>query len=353
MGPLKTQKHLLWWGRFDPEYSRNRILRNILQESGYKIADFRPRISPLGGFESRFAKLLKPDAVWVPSFRQRDYWSAKKYAERCRIPLIFDPLISAWDKAVFERKKFPETDRKSLKLLAWEQSMFSTADLVIADTSAHADLFIHILNAPAGKTHVVPVGAEELVFTSQPYTPSDRPEVLFFGSFIQLQAPEIIVEAARMVPAAKWTMLGNGPLLQKCRDTASGIPNIAFEDWIAYEKLPLRIGNADILLGIFGTSPKAGRVIPNKAYQALACARPLVTRHSEAYPAGIVEHTDTGVTFVPPGDPVVLAEAVSNLIESELDLSQRCQHARQSYDNWFSEEHVKEGLLSALASLQL
>ncbi len=352
MNPGKSPNHLLWWGRFDPDYSRNRIIRKILHESGYKITDFRPRISPLGGIESLLARLKKPDAVWVPAFRQRDFHPARRYADKNRIPLIYDPLISGWDKAIYERKKFPETDRRAIRLLRWEQSMFSRADLVIADTALHAQFFIETLNAFPENIHVIPVGAEEPLFSEQPYEASQPTEVLFFGSFIHLQGPEVIIKAAKLVPELKWTMLGNGPLLESCRNLAEGMDNIRFEDWLPYPDLPGRIGKADILLGIFGQSPKAGRVIPNKVYQSLACGRPLITRQSGAYPASITDNSDNGITFIPPGDAPALAAAVRAMVGSEVPLSLRCHQARQIYERCFSEEMVKKALHAALESLQ-
>ncbi|MCP5430079.1 MAG: hypothetical protein H6962_07625 [Chromatiaceae bacterium] len=39
---------VLWWGRFDAGYSRNRILRELFSELGWRIIDFHPRFSPLG-----------------------------------------------------------------------------------------------------------------------------------------------------------------------------------------------------------------------------------------------------------------------------------------------------------------
>lgn len=353
MSSNKKLKHLLWWGRFDPDYSRNRIIRKLLHESGYKITDFRPRISPLGSIEFLLSRLRKPDAVWVPTFRQRDFHPARRYADKQGIPVIFDPLISGWDKAIYERKKFQDTDRRAIKLLKWEQSMFSRADLVIADTTLHAQFFIETLNASPENIHIIPVGAEESLFSKQPYKPAKQTEVLFFGSFIQLQGPEVIVNAARLAPELQWTMLGNGPLLKTCRQLSSDLDNISFEDWLPYGELATRIGKADILLGIFGQSPKAGRVIPNKVYQALACGRPLVTRHSDSYPAILRDNSESGIIFIPPGDPPALAAAVRMIVNSKVTFSQRCNQARLTYEGYFSEKFVKKALHTALASLRL
>ncbi len=353
MHPEQKSKTLLWWGRFDPEYSRNRIIRNILRESGYTVTDFRPRISPLGGIEFLFAGISKPDAVWVPAFRQRDFRSALSYARRQGVPLIFDPLISGWDKAVYERQKFLKNDRRALKLLEREQFMFSQADMLLADTSPHGRFFIETLDASAETVHVVPVGAEEVLFPQQPHTNAQHTEVLFYGSFISLQGPEVIVEAAALVPELQWTMVGNGPLLDTCRLLGRELDNLRFEKWLAYEALAERIGRASILLGIFGSSPKAGRVIPNKVYQSLAVGRPVITRCSDAYPAGLMDNPNCGITSIPPGDPQALAEAVQRLADPRVSFSKRCSQARDSYERYFSEKQVQRALLSALSSIQL
>jgi len=345
-----TSRTILWWGRFDPDYSRNRILRKLLKDSGYTLCDFRPWSSFFGALEAVFANLGAPAAVWVGAFRQNDFDAARKFADRHGIPLIFDPLISAWDKQVFERQKISENSRRAKRLKRWEQQMFARADLVLADTELHARFFIDELGSAPDATVVVPVGAEEQFFTEQPQrVPGGPPEILFYGSFIHLQGPETIVEAAKLGPEACWTMLGEGPLKKICEEKASGHQHITFEGWYPYEQLARRIGKADVLLGVFGDSAKAGRVIPNKAYQALACGRPLITRESLAYPAELCNDSDTGITFVPAADPQQLASAVRNLIGQPITLPEVGRQARESYASWFSEKRIRESLLDALA----
>lgn len=345
---------ILWWGRFDPNYSRNRILRSLLERNHIRLQDFRPRSSLLGSLESMVCRPKRTDAIWVPCFRHRDFNSARRYADKLGVRLVFDPLISSWDKVVQEREKYPAEHSRAKRLLKWERSLFSRADIVVADTRLHADFFVEKLGAPADRTHVIPVGADESLFTPQPCRPHTAiPEILFFGSFIELQGPQHIINAARQVSGVRWTLLGDGPLRSHCETLGRGINNLHFENWLPYEQLADRIGQATVLLGIFGDSAKAGRVIPNKVYQALACGRPVVTRVSKSYPPELQDSPNVGLVFVPPADPAALAGAVSSLISLGTELSVVGEQAGRTYDHYFSEKRIEKGLLDVLAALDL
>ena len=64
-------------------------------------------------------------------------------------------------------------------------------------------------------------------------------------------------------------------------------------------------------LGIFGTSPKAARVIPNKVFDALATARPVVTADTPAAREAFTHCHDAWLC--PPGDAAALADALRTL----------------------------------------
>ncbi len=368
-----STKAVLWWGRFDPDYSRNRTLRQVYTALGWRVADFHPLLSPLGDVEALLRRPLSADLVHVPCFRQRDIAAAARYARRHAIPLLIDPLISAYDKQVFERAKFPEDSTKAKHLLHGEKKLLRNADVVLADTPEHLRFFADTLGVERAKLHVVYVGAEESLFIPTAMdggsagnagavfrpAPSHAPgapiEVLFYGSFIALQGADVIVDAARAYqgPAVRWVLLGNGPLLETCKQNAQGLANVVFENWLPYEQLPARIRRADILLGVFGATPKAQRVIPNKVFQALACGKPLITCRAPAYPAGLIESGNSGIRWVPAGDSAALATSVAELARHPDRLAALGGDARTSYEMFFSAGAIRRQLQAALAALPL
>lgn len=347
---------VLWWGRFDPDYSRNRIMRKLLGELGWKVQDFHPRFSGLGDWEAQLRRLPRPDLVWVPCFRQRDLAAASRWATRHGVSLLFDPLISAYDKQVDERVKMNPGSLRAKRLLAWERTLFQRASRVLADTPAHADYFAQVFDVPRKNLAVVYVGAEEALFKPEPLTSDARSgalEVLFYGSFIPLQAPQVVIEAARLYqgPPVKWVLLGQGPLRKLCEENARELANVTFEGWMPYEQLPDRIHQADILLGVFGTTPKAGRVIPNKVFQSLACGRTVVTRSANAYPEALIAAGNSGLFWTSAGDAQSLADCVATLAADADKLRQMGEAAVETSRQYFSESVVRHQLNEALQDL--
>jgi len=329
---------LLWWGRADTDYSRNRIVLKLLAQLGVHVSFFRPFFSRTGRIEAclrRLSRISRPNVIWVPCFRQNDIASASYWARRWNIPLVVDPLISAYEKEIFEKKRAAPNSSKAEKLRLWEQKLFVHADILVADTPAHAAFFQNTLGADPQKMAVLYVGAETDLFKPQP-PPADAPfEILFYGSFLELQGIDIIIEAAKKCRTElQWTILGDGNLREVMQKQARGTPNIRFESWLPYKQLPERIARAHILLGIFGTTVKANLVIPNKMFQAMASARPVITRYADAFKDTLAGSDVIGWT--PPGDADALASMVNRWAVHSQDLIQRGDATRQRLNDYFS-----------------
>ena len=344
---------MLWWGRYSTDYPRNLTLRRAAGELGFATPSFHPVISRLGDVEASLRRLHTPDMIWVPCFRQRDLAGACRWAKRRNVKVVFDPLVSAYLKQVFEKSKFPESSAMAKRLLYHERTLFSMPDMVIADTKCHADAFRDILGVPEERIKTIFVGANEALFFPAPIPerPGGAPlEVLFYGSFIPLHGARAIVDAARLGANEniKWTLIGDGPLKNSCAHAARELGNVVFEPPVKPETLAGKIRSSDILLGVFGDTPQASRVMPNKFFEAIACSRPVITRRSAAYPGAAAE--SPGVRFVEQNNPQAILDAV---------LSWRDQKARATaaaaagelYRGHFSHAVVRSQLEAALEQI--
>lgn len=350
-------RSVLFWGRHGLDYARNRVIGSLFASLGLTVRAFHPRLSVCGDLEASVRRLPRPDLVWVPCFRQRDLPAALRWAKRHEVPLLFDPLISVYDKQVFERGKFAPGSWRAERLRRHEQRQLQRADLILADTAEHARFFAETFDLDPQRLAVIPVGAEEALFrplAAAQRSPAMPLQVLFYGSFIGLQAPQLIVEAARLYqgPPVHWRLVGEGPLLEECRRLAAGLTTVSFEPWYPYEQLPALLAEADLVLGIFGSSDKAARVIPNKVYQAMACAKPVVTRRSPAFPTALLNEA-SGITWVEPGSAPALAQAVAAHAAHPEQLPELGALARHSFDRHFSLASIREQLRQVLDRLEL
>jgi glycosyltransferase involved in cell wall biosynthesis len=229
---------------------------------------------------------------------------AARRAARGR-PVVFNPLVSLADTLVGDRGRFRAGSLAARTLERIDRHAFRSADLVVADTDAHA----RFLEQLTGRDHfaVCFVGAEDRLFTPA-WVPQAPFTALFVGKLIPLQGVETILAAARAAPDIPFRVVGSGQLDPLLESRPANVEHVA---WLEYEQLPGAIQAAGCALGIFGTTPKAQRVIPNKAFQALACGAPLITADTPAARELLVD--GESALLVPPGDAPALAAAIGRL----------------------------------------
>ncbi len=311
-------RRVLWWGRFDPEYSRNRVYISLFQRLGWEVDFFFVKVWPRFGDVEALLRGLgrreRPDLVWVPVARQRDILAACRWAHRRGIPVVFDPMISAWDKKVLEQMKWGADEPRARRLLARERRMMAAPDLVCWDTTCHADFCEQTLGVPRSRLRVLLTGTDEEVFRPQGEAPAAEGgapfRVLYHGAYLPLHGTQYIVEAARMTQGEgiRWDFLGWGAYKAQTEAKAAGLSNVRFLDKVPYAEVPKVIAAHDVVLGVFGTTAKAARVIGNKVYECMACSRPTVNEFCSGYPAEA--KGCKAIKFVPPGDARAIADAV-------------------------------------------
>jgi glycosyltransferase involved in cell wall biosynthesis len=243
-------------------------------------------------------------------------------------PIVFNPLVSLSDTLVSDRQRFEAGSPAARVLERIDRVAFDAADLVVADTHADREFFARLTRTPV---EVCFVGAEERVF-SPGWSPPPDFDVLFVGKLIPLQGVDLVLESARRLPGLRFRLVGSGQLEPLLRHRPA---NVDHRPWIPYEELPAAFHQAGCALGIFGTTDKAQRVIPNKAFQALACGTPLVTADTPAARELLVD--GESALLVPPGDPDALAAAIGRLADDSTLAARLSAGGRAAYEHKASE----------------
>jgi glycosyltransferase involved in cell wall biosynthesis len=221
--------------------------------------------------------------------------------------VVFNPLVSLSDTFVADRGRFARGSLPARMLELLDRRALRAADVVVADTDANAE-YLGILGG-LERVETCFVGAEERLFQPGPAARAAT-HVLFVGKLIPLHGLETILAAAERLDDIPFRVVGSGQLEPALTRRS---PNVEWIPWIEYERLPRELHDACVALGVFGTSAKAARVIPNKVFQALATRTPVVTADSAAARELLAD--GVSALLVPPGDPDALASAVRRLAD--------------------------------------
>jgi glycosyltransferase involved in cell wall biosynthesis len=252
----------------------------------------------LGHFDVRLARLLFP-----------------------RTPVVLDHLVSAVSTAR-DRALVTGHGVKYRLLAAIDSGALRRADVVVVDTPEHRR---NLPEAPQRRSVVVAVGATSAWFAqgrlrvgdiavSSGRDPGMAPpalRIVFVGVFTPLHGTAVIGGALAELAddPIDVTMVGSGQELTACRAAAAGNRRVTWVDWVPAARLPELVASHDVSLGIFGTTPKAFDVVPNKVFQGLATATAVVT--SDTRPQR--EALGDAALLVPPGDVAALVAALRGL----------------------------------------
>jgi glycosyltransferase involved in cell wall biosynthesis len=311
-----------YFGTWEPGYPRNEQVISCLRRAGVEVDEIRasvwrseqkfalgPSVLPRVGLAELRLALRRVsravDALIVGYPGHFDLASAKVH----RRPVIFNPMVSLYETFVEDRQRFGEASFAARSLRAIDRVSFRAADLLVSDTATNAAAMADL----AGIERVTAcfLGAEERLFRPGWSWPREF-TALFVGKPAPLHGLPTILKAASLLPDAKFRIVGSGQL--------DGLllhrpPNVEHVQWVDYEHVPEEFARAGCALGIFGTSAKAGRVIPHKVFQALACGTPVITADTPAARELLTDGSDA--LLVQANDPQALAAAVDRLRNDE------------------------------------
>ncbi|HEX3867245.1 MAG TPA: glycosyltransferase, partial [Gemmatimonadaceae bacterium] len=265
------------------------------------------------------------DLVFVGYIGQPDMLALGPLVRLLRRPIIFNPLITLTDTLVDDRRTFGAQSLIARSIRIVDALALRLANTVLVDTAENGTYLTTMFGVNPKRIFVVPVGADQELFKhdveefSDPAPPGIA--VLFYGTMIPLQGVDTIIRAAKLLESDAGTrieIIGDGQTLSSTRALAQAldVKNVTFTPTVPFSELPCRIRRADIVLGIFGETAKAERVVPNKVYQAMAMGAAVVTRDSSA--AGAVLTDGVSALLVPPANPMALSAAIRRLYDRDL-----------------------------------
>ncbi|TSC59220.1 MAG: group 1 glycosyl transferase [Candidatus Peregrinibacteria bacterium Greene0416_19] len=335
-----TTKRIVAFGHFDLEGARSWVIRTGLGERGCEVTLCRTEAE---GLFAKYTDLgrrwnampAKPDAIYVPFLGHYLMLLAWRLGRREGIPVILDAFLSLYDTEVHDRKRVSRWSPHAWFLWFTDWLACHLATVVLLDTEEHKRYFVDTFGLTPEKILVLPIGCRTDLFL--PLPPRGRGPggggwdnqkqeqtqftIRFHGTFIPLQGIDTILLAAKELQDrgenVTFELAGKGqtyPAMRRLADEL-GLRNVQFLGTLTMTELPAFVNGADICLGIFGASGKAARVIPNKAYEVIACGRPLVTGRTPASERVFRHGQDS--FLVTSGDPHALAEAILTLRNDE------------------------------------
>lgn len=319
------------FGISNPQYSRNRVILKGLRQNGVEVVEcnahsgyfHRPSLSQLT-YVKRYIQLVERHVkthydVLVTSYSGQLVMPLAKFISSK--PIVLDAFLGMHEMFI----DLEPDASVSYRAKAWyylDMYSFRSADLILTDTEEHINYFHEQFGINRNRFRRVFVGSDDAVFFPRSVDRvDDNFLVMFWGTFIPLQGVQFIIRAAKLLQNQKdvtFKLIGSGRTFDLVKNLSQRLQlkNVSFfTKWIPYQQLPNHIAKADLCLGIFGDTPKAKRVIPNKVLESLAMGKPLITGDSPAVREALTDMKDCVLCGM--ASPKAIAESIMLLKDDE------------------------------------
>jgi glycosyltransferase involved in cell wall biosynthesis len=314
---------VLYFAVEDFTYPRNVRIRNYLES---RNAEIDVVVRAFGGSKKReYFSLLQAgirhrrsyDLVVLSEFSSNAFPISWLTARLNGAVHVVDFFVGKYETLVEDRGSVSARSWKARLIRILDSAAIRSADIAFSDTAVRADAFQQL---GGGRTSVLnlPVGAPSWTGDASPPMSRDANSplrVVYYGHYIPLHGVDTLVDAliiANKSHEVQATMIGDGTSKAdlEAKVARAGLEGrIEFKGYQAPDDLMRYVSECDVVLGIFGTSTKAGSVIANKVWQGLYAERIVVTRNSEAL-AEIKDLVGSRLVQVDAGDPDAIAEAL-------------------------------------------
>ncbi len=347
---------LLIIGSYNEEYQRNKVLISALEDC-FDVS----KVNCNSGKYKRYWTFLK---YFFFHGKKYDYIFLMQPAQKFvfvlvlsrlfyRSKIVFDAFTSIYDTYVNDRKLTSKYSLKAVYYYLLDFLMVRLSDVIIFDTEGHKNYFSLKFKISKSKKKLVLLVSIDLdVIDRVESRQEDNREftVLFYGYFIPLQGVEYIIEAAKILKneKIKFKIIGSGQtkkeIIEKSKE--HNLQNVLFVDRISYEELIGEIKSAEVCLGIFGSTEKAKRVIPNKLLESMACGKIVITGKNKEMENYFNNNED--LVYCNMADGEDLARKIVDVQKKYEELKHIKKNARKKIEKFFSKESLSETIKKQL-----
>ncbi len=279
---------------------------------------------------------LRPDVVHGVDLDTA--WAARAAARFTGAMLVYDVFDFYADMITAE---VPSKLRE--RLASAERRMIERADLVIVPDlrrqaqfrGARPRRIVEIMN--------VPVDQHPQVGAAPDFT-------LFYGGMIAKDRGLVDLLAACESTGAKFIVAGHGPDEAALLPLLETSPACMFLGTIPYEEVLRQTAAAHAVAALYDPGvPNNRYAAPNKVFEAMMCAKPVITSSGTAI-ADLVRTVGCGVV-VPYGDRPSLQRALEGLMLSPDECERMGSRGRAAFESGYRWEAMEARLLGAYGSL--
>lgn len=157
---------ICFFGTYDPNYARNRIVRRGLESQGVTIVEchveqgrgaWRQLVKKLRQQNGQFDMLLVP-------YTGETRWLVPLARLLSRKPIIWDAFYSAYDAWVYDRQLVSPWSPKALYYWAMDWINCQLSDRILLDTRQHIDYFVQTFHINRAKFARILIGADDELF---------------------------------------------------------------------------------------------------------------------------------------------------------------------------------------------
>lgn len=286
--------------------------------------DLRSRVASYGTFAGwsalASARVKRPDVV-VASSPSLPSAAAAAALARARGARFLLEVRDLWPDSAIAMGLV--NDRRTIAAArALESYCYRRADRIVALTEGIRDGMIDQGVSPAKITLItngvdLEIGAVEGAPPAPAPVPPDAFVAMYVGAHGTYSSLETVLDAAdrlRDLPGARIVLVGGGDRKPALVEEAArrGLDNVVFIDSVPKREVPSWLARADVCLLPYQDNPLFAGALPNKAFDYLGAARPIIAAAPAGELTAMVERAGCGVA-VPPEDGAALAGAIRAL----------------------------------------